>query len=137
MKKFASTTRAGFTIIDSTVVVAVLAIVAIFAVPRIASDMERGKTSDAFTYLAQVESAQARFHSDQGSFSPHVNRLDVRLGKPDNFRVSQITSLDWTSEWQLRLTRLGHDSGYGEYTVVFDQDGFSSIKSSVPAGLRP
>lgn len=123
--------------VETTIVVVILGILSVFAVPRYTYNIERGKTSDAFTYLAQVESAQARFHTENGHYCQRINGLDVRIGKPQHFRTSEVTSMDWVSHWQMRLTRRGQGSGYGEYTVVFDQGGFSGIKSSVPFTLQP
>jgi len=35
------------------------------------------------------------------------------------------------------LTRNGASSGYGRYTVVYDQNGFNARKSSIPSELSP
>mgnify|MGYP002639210778 CR=1 FL=1 len=137
MKKTDSTQFAGFTLIDSTIIAVVLAILAVFAVPRFSSSVEQSKVADAFTYLTQIESAQQRFHLENGDYSKQLSRLDISVGKPSDFFVAAPTSLDWMNQWQVRLTRRGQGSGYGEYTVVFDQGGFSPIKSSVPVDLLP
>jgi Tfp pilus assembly protein PilE len=137
MKKTDSHQLAGFTLMDSTIVAVVLAILAVFAVPRFSASVEQSKVADAFTYLSQIESAQQRFHLENGNFSKQLSRLDVAVGKPHDFFVAAPTSLDWKNQWQVRLTRRGQDSSYGEYTVVFDEGGFSPIKSSVPEALLP
>ena len=137
MKKTDSTQLAGFTLMDSTIVAVVLALFAVFAVPRFTSSVEQSKVADAFTYLSQIESAQQRFHLENGDYCKQLSRLDVGIGKPHDFFIAAPTSLDWQSNWQVRLTRRGQGSGYGEYTVVFDKGGFSPIKSSVPADLLP
>jgi prepilin-type N-terminal cleavage/methylation domain-containing protein len=137
MKTIPLIKQAGFTMVETTIVIVVLGVFSVFAVPRYSYNIERGKASEAFTYLAQVESAQERFHAKNGSYCQRINGLDVGIGKPRHFRPSPVTSMDWRSRWQMRLTRLGQGSGYGEYTVVFDQDGFSEIKSSVPFSLQP
>lgn len=134
MKTTDSNQIAGFTLIDSTIVAVILAV---FAVPRFTSSVEQSKVADAFTYLTQVESAQQRFHLEKGEYSKQLSRLDVGVGKPHDFFVAAPTSLDWKTSWQVRLTRRGPGSAYGEYTVVFDEGGFSHIKSSVPAALMP
>ncbi|MCP4092002.1 MAG: hypothetical protein GY747_01025 [Planctomycetes bacterium] len=114
-----------------------MAILAVFAVPRFTSSVEQSKVADAFTYLTQIESAQQCFHLEKGEFSKQLSRLDVGVGKPHDFFVAAPTSLDWRTSWQVRLTRRGQGSGYGEYTVVFDEGGFSPIKSSVPTNPVP
>lgn len=122
--------------VEATIVVAILGILSVFAVPRYNYSVERAKASDAFTYLAQVELAQARFHANNGHYCERLDDLDVRIGQPQYFRSSEVTSMDWGSRWQMRLRRRGQNSGYGEYTVVFDEGSFSEIKSSIPFSLQ-
>ncbi len=137
MKTILSLRKAGFTLIETTVVVTLLGMFAVFAVPRFTASLERGRAAEAFTYLSQVESAQGRYHKQNHRFSATLEDLDVRISHPGNFRVADFTSLDWSSSWQLRLTRRGQNSGHGEYTIVFDQEGFNGIKSSITGDLQP
>lgn len=122
--------------VETTILVVILGILSVFAVPRYNYSLERAKASDAFTYLAQVELAQARFHANNGHYCELLTSLDVRIDPPQYFRSSEVTSMDWVNRWQMHLTRRGQNSGYGEYTVVFDEGGFSEIKSSIPFSLQ-
>jgi type II secretory pathway pseudopilin PulG len=130
-------TRAGFSLVTATVVAALVGILAVFAVPRYSVGLERDKASGAFVYLAYVATAQERFELDHGRYCENLATLGVGVRQPDHFQVADFVSSDWSEEWQLRLTRHGHSSSYGEYTVVFDQEGYSDLKSSIPADLLP
>ena len=66
-----------------------------------------------------------------------IRDLDISLDSPEFFYVSGPYSSNWETKWEMKLTRNGASSGYGRYTVVFDQDGFNTRKSSIPNDLAP
>lgn len=137
MKQIANSNKAGFSLVELTIVVVILGILATFAVPRFLSSVEKTKASEAFSYLAQIESAQARHNAEKGRYAWSLRDLDVKIDSPEFFYVSGPYSSNWETKWEMKLTRNGASSGYGRYTVVFDQDGFNSRKSSVPTDLKP
>ena len=129
--------KSGFSLVELTIVVVILGILATFAVPRFMTSVEKTKASEAFTYLTQVESAQARYSAEHGKYSKKTNKLDIDLDRPEFFSVGTIVSSNWETTWELTLTRNGASSGYGRYTVVFSEDGYSKTKSTIDRDLAP
>ena len=137
MKLIATNKKSGFSLVELTIVVVILGVLATFAVPRFMSSVEKTKAAESFTYLAQIESAQARYNAENGRYANKTQDLDIDLDRPEFFTVSGPYSSNWDSKWEMKLTRNGASSGFGRYTVVFDQDGFNDSKSSIPSDLSP
>jgi type IV pilus assembly protein PilA len=137
MKLNVNNNKAGFSLVELTIVVVILGILATFAVPRFMSSVERTKASEAFSYLAQIESAQARHNAERGIYANDVDSLDITIDAPEFFDVSNPSSSDWETKWEMTLTRNGASSGYGRYTVVFNQDGYKTSSSTIPSDLAP
>ena len=137
MQLIANNKKSGFSLIELTIVVVILGVFATFAVPRFLSSVEKTKASEAFHYLAQIESAQARFNAENGRYAWSINDLDISLDAPEFFYISGPYSSNWETKWEMKLTRNGASSGYGRYTVVFDHDGYNGSKSSIPSDLAP
>ena len=137
MKLNVNTKKAGFSLVELTIAVVILGVLATFAVPRLMNSVEKTKTSEAFTYAVQVEGAQARYNAETGHYANRISDLDIEIDNPENFSISGPYSSNWETKWEIKLTRNGASSGYGRYTVVFDQDGFNSRKSSMPRDLAP
>jgi prepilin-type N-terminal cleavage/methylation domain-containing protein len=136
MKMIASK-KTGFSLVELTIVVVILGILATFAVPRFMTSVEKTKASEAFSYLAQIESAQGRYNAEHGRYASNTNQLDIDLDRPEFFSVSGPYSSNWETKWEMRLTRNGASSGYGRYTVTFDQDGYNKSKSTIDRDLAP
>jgi len=129
--------KAGFSLVELSIVVVILGMLATFAVPRFMSSVERTKAAESFSYLAQVASAQARHNAENGTYATSIAGLDIALDIPEFFGVSALSSSNWETKWEMKLTRNGASSGFGRYTVVFDQGGFNRSLSSIPAPLAP
>ena len=137
MKLIANNKKSGFSLVELTIVVVILGVLATFAVPRFMSSVEKTKASEAFSYLSQIESAQGRYNAENGKYATSTSYMDIDLDRPEFFSVSGPYSSNWETKWEMKLTRNGASSGYGRYTVVFDQDGFNTRKSSIPRDLSP
>lgn len=129
--------KAGFSLVELTIVVIILGVLATFAVPRFMRVVERTKASESFAYLAEIQSAQARYNAENGEYAQDTGDLDIQLAAPNHFTAAAPSSGDWEVEWEMELTRSGAASGYGTYTVIFNQDGFDSGGSTIPAELIP
>ena len=132
---------AAFTLVELAVVVVVIGVLAAFAVPHFMTSVERTKAAEAFDYLSSLRSAQERYHARQGQYADAVAKLDTKFPTPAYFTVgavavpSSVTSFE--TGWQLTLTRAGAASGFGAYTVVFDQDGYDEADSTISADITP
>ena len=131
----------GFTLVELAVVVVIIGVLAAFAVPRFLSSVERSKAAEAFNYLATVHSAMERYHARQGTYAADLVDLDTEMVAPEYFTVGTIevpaSATDLETGWELTLTRAGASAGYGAYTVVFNQDGFDGVNSTISSEISP
>lgn len=129
--------KSGFSLVELTIVVVILGVLATFAVPRFMRSVERSKASEAYNYCENIVSSEAAYQARNGQFTATIANLDVTLANPVYFTVAAPTSSDWNTAWEIKLTRTGASAGYGAYTVTFDQNGFNKAKSSIPDELLP
>lgn len=132
-----SVRRAGFSLVELTIVVVILGVLSMMAVPRFKAAVERSKASEAYVYLHQIQGAQERYRARKGEYAKQLSALDLEMSAPEFFKVGTLSSPNWQNSWQLRLTRDGASSGYGAYSVAFTEDGFSTSSSSIPAEIAP
>ena len=124
----------GFTLVELAVVIVIIGILAAFAVPRFRDAVERSKAGEAFNYLAAVRSSQERYHGRQGTYANVVTKLDIKMSTPKYFTVGAVdvgTSGSLEDSWSLTLTRTGAAAGYGAYTVVFNEEGYDAVNSTI------
>jgi prepilin-type N-terminal cleavage/methylation domain-containing protein len=127
--------RKGFSLVELSVVVIIIGVLAAFGVPRLLQSVERSKASESFKYLASVRAAQERYQARQGTYASDLTTLDLSQVDPTYFTVGTVTADETT--WTLTLTRSGSASGYGAYTVTFTEDGYDSVNSNIDADVNP
>ena len=126
--------KGGFSLVELAVLVVIIGFLGAFTVPRFRSSMERSKAAAAFNYLAAVQAAQERYHSHQSTYAGDLNDLDIKLTTPEYFSIGSISAGgtgDLEDSWSLSLTRSGAYTGYGEYTVTFNEEGFDEEVSTI------
>jgi Tfp pilus assembly protein PilE len=116
------------------VVVVIIGVLAAFAVPRFMASVERSKAAEAFNFLASIQAAQERYHARQGTYASALTDLDIKMTSlkyftPGTIAAGSSGSLEDT--WTLTLTRTGASAGYGEYTVIFTEEGYDAANSSI------
>jgi prepilin-type N-terminal cleavage/methylation domain-containing protein len=134
--RFVRGPRRGFTLVELAVVVVIIGVLAAFGVPRFLESVERSKASEAFGYLAALRSAQERYQAREGTYATSFDDLDIDYSTPKYFDVPATITAD-EDTWSLTLTRKAGSSGFGEYTVAFNQDGFDATTSTIPASVNP
>jgi prepilin-type N-terminal cleavage/methylation domain-containing protein len=152
LRSFDKGTRKGFTLVELAVVIVIIGVLAAFGVPRFLKSVERSKASEAFAYLSAVRAAQERYVAKEGKYATVVSALDINQSSLKYFKnsangaVSSTTAMDSTGSeggvpsWKLTLIRDSSTSSYGQYTVVFTQNGFdgnSTILSSTCRDISP
>ncbi|HJN13380.1 MAG TPA: type II secretion system protein [Pirellulaceae bacterium] len=126
--------RKGFSLVELSVVVIIIGVLAAFGVPRLLKSVERSKAAEAFKYCASVHAAQERYLACEGTYLVDLTQLDMTLVAPKYFTVGTVAAgatTDLEDSWTLTLTRAGAASGYGAYTVTFTQDGFDTANSTI------
>jgi len=136
-KNLRSNGQSGFSLVELTIVVVILGVLSMMAVPRYRTAVERAKGAEAFNYLAQIEAGQERHNARTGTYADSLNKLDVKVPQPKHFTVGNFTSYNWETQWELRVTRKSPSSGFGNYTVTWNQDGFVRSRSSLAEDLIP
>jgi prepilin-type N-terminal cleavage/methylation domain-containing protein len=131
----------GFTLVELAVVVVIIGVLAAFAVPRFMNSVERSKAAEAYNYLSTIHSAQERYHARQGTYADDVTKLDIKQPAPVYFTVGTVAVPSSASSletgWELAMTRLGASAGYGPYTVIFNEEGFDKVNSTIPDEINP
>jgi prepilin-type N-terminal cleavage/methylation domain-containing protein len=128
--------RRGFSLVELSVVVIIIGVLAAFGVPRLLRAVEKTKASEAFNYLASVHEAQERDVLRNGQYSASISDLDFRQAPPAYFSLQPIVAGDTGSmqdSWSMTLRRVGASAGYGAYEVTFTQDGYDPATSTIEA----
>lgn len=132
--------RKGFTLVELAVVIVIIGVLAAFGVPRFLKSVERSKAAESFAYLSSIRAAQERFHAREGTYCDDVAKLDINVSTPKYFTVGTIAAGSTSKledSWTLTLTRTGASAGYGDYKVVFTEDGYDGTNSTIPEDISP
>lgn len=137
LTKFSRSNQGGHSLVELTIVVVILGVLAMMGVPSYQQVIERPKAAESFTYLAQIKATQERYNAVHGEYARRISDLDTTTPAPEHFSIGTLTSYDWQTQWELRLTRSGSSNGFGAYTITWNQDGFTRYRSSLAEELIP
>jgi prepilin-type N-terminal cleavage/methylation domain-containing protein len=126
----------GFTLVELSVVIVIIGVLAAFGVPKFKNAVERSKAAEAFNYLSALRESQERYQARQGTYAADPTNLDISIPTLKYFILGTVQAGATNSledSWTLTLTRSGSSGGYGPYTVTFTQDGYDSANSTINA----
>jgi prepilin-type N-terminal cleavage/methylation domain-containing protein len=133
--------RTGFTLVELSVVILVIGVLAVFTLPKIKASVERAKAIEAFNYMTSVRMSQDRYHAKKNTYAANIADLDIQMTKPKYFTFpAQFTAGmtgDLEDSWTLTLTRSGGTAGYGAYSVTFTEAGLDTENSDIPDDINP
>lgn len=129
-----------FGLIETTIIVIVVGLTALFAIPRFEARTELPVVERAIRFGEWVKSHQSARYRKGLEFSAHVDQFNetqtsVRL-VPEEFSLEPL-EVDGRRHWEMTLIRREASSAFGGYRIVWDSQGFNRIKSTVPLALLP
>ncbi|MAW59755.1 MAG: hypothetical protein CMJ94_02845 [Planctomycetes bacterium] len=140
METSSASPRQVFGLLETTVIVIVIGITALFAIPRVEARTEAPVVRKALQYAEWIAAHQTtRMRKGEG-YSEHLAAFHDAQGAlrpvPEEFTLTELKA-DGRRYWELVLTRREHSSSFGAYTIVFDSQGLNTYISTVPRALLP
>ena len=141
MKANKAIARTGFTLIELTVVIMIIGVLAAFAVPRFKASVERSKAAEAFNYLTSIQTAQERYHAKQSAYAANIADLDIQMAAPKYFTAPETftagVSGDLEDSWTFTVTRSNATNSYGAYSITYNEAGFDAENSDIITEINP
>lgn len=84
--------RAGFTLLEIMIVVAIVGILAMFAVPAYNDSVRKSRRAEAFTALAAVQQSQERWRGGNAEYSTSLSELRVAETTPNGYYAIGVSA---------------------------------------------
>ncbi len=132
--------RRNFGLIETTVIMTVIGITALFAIPRVEAQSESPIVREAMQYAEWVATHQRVRISKGLDYSDFIEAFvgsqESLREFPDEFSLRRFEA-EGSRHWELHLQRRQTGSSFGLYTIVYDLQGFNEHSSTVPRALLP
>ena len=122
--------KKGFTLIELVVVVAIIGILAAFAVAQYSRVVERGRLGEVLNEVAAIKTAQQRYMMKYNNFSSNSSDLDVA---PPSMKFFGTLTLTGTSTaFTVSVTRSAPvQATYGAYVLSYIGPGGTFLCGNV------
>ena len=108
----------AFSLIELTVVVIVIGILASLAIPRLTDSQEIARAGEGIKILSALRDAQEVYKVEEGAYASDINDLDVTFSNIANFNQPTVVSATATT-FDISIDR---SSSYN-YTLCIDETG--------------
>ena len=129
-----------FGLIETTIIVIVIGMTALFAIPRFEARTELPVVERAIRFGEWVKAHQSARYRKGLDFSTHVDQFNETQGSPRQVPAEfslEPLEVDGRKFWEMTLVRREAGSSFGGYKIVWDNQGYNRIKSTVPRALLP
>ena len=123
----------GFTLIELMIAIAVVAILAVIAIPAYTSQMVKGRRSSAEAFLMDVAQREQQYLLDARAYAPNVTTLNTTIPVDvNNYYQINITpnAVGTPPSFTASATPLPGTAQAGDATLTIDNTG-----AKTPAGL--
>lgn len=127
--------KKGFTLFELAVLILIIGILSIFAIPKFRRTAEMSKANAALDYLSNVRLAYKKYHFKNKTYTENLSELNITFPMPEHFEIQTLATDE--KSWSLTLKRKSPHSGYGNYTITFNQNGFDTQNSTIAAKINP
>ena len=116
--------QSAFTLLEITMVVTIIGIMAMFALPRYLNLLEKFRAKEGEHVLLTLLAAQKRYSIDNaGSYAALLSNLDVDIRDPENFAMPAVANNP------AQLATIDRDGGGPLYTLSINASGTISCSS--------
>lgn len=131
--------KAGFSLIDLLVSIAIVSILSIIAVPLHLQSVEKATAVEAKVALAEVVRLEQLYYASKGSFTANLQELGFNFYSPLKYTEVFIQARQDAQGWSymaLALPRDGRTSEGDVWAVARNASGQAPAPSSLPTSLK-
>ncbi len=104
--------KKGFTLIELTLVVIIMGIIASVAVIKYGPVTEKARSAEAYSVLARIASAENVYRLEYSSYTANIDNLDIDNPSSSDFNF-EVTSTDLSSGYASAKGKNNAKNSYG------------------------
>lgn len=95
MRRRPAAPRAGFTLLELMIVVVIIGVLAAIAIPAFMSYVQRSRTLEAYTFIAEIRSRQASYRTERGRYAGNLPWNPATYAAPGTVVGFDTTNAGW------------------------------------------